>query len=76
MFPPSAYRSQDKQNGEGVIGPRDNVFPGPAVALDGPGGASACSRNIIHDITKSTGQISNKFTAVMRFLAETNDLNF
>ena len=20
----------------GVIGPRDNVFPGPAVALDGP----------------------------------------
>ena len=24
------------QNGVGVIGPRDNVFPGPAVALDGP----------------------------------------
>jgi len=22
----------------GVIGPRDNVFPGPAVALDGPDG--------------------------------------
>ena len=22
--------------GVGVIGPRDNVFPGPAVALDGP----------------------------------------
>jgi len=23
--------------GGGVIGPRNNVFPGPAVALDGPG---------------------------------------
>ena len=23
--------------GGGVIGPRDNDFPGPAVALDGPG---------------------------------------
>jgi len=33
---PSASRSQDIQNG-GVIGPCDNVFPGPAVALDGPG---------------------------------------
>ena len=22
--------------GEGAIGPRDNVFPGPTVALDGP----------------------------------------
>ena len=32
-------RSQDIQNGGGgVIGPRDNVFPGLAVALDGPGG--------------------------------------
>jgi len=26
--------------GEGVIGPRNNVFPGPAVALDGPVGGS------------------------------------
>ena len=34
----AASRSQDIQNGEGGdIGPRDNVFPGPAVALDGPG---------------------------------------
>ena len=34
---PSASRSQDIQNWEGVIGPRD-VFPGPVVALDGPDG--------------------------------------
>jgi len=34
-FLPLDVRSQDIQNG-GVIGPRDNVFPGPAVALDGP----------------------------------------
>jgi len=34
---PSMSRSQDMQNGgRGVIGPRDNVFPGPTVALDGP----------------------------------------
>jgi len=32
---PSASRSQDIQNG-GVIVPRDNVFSGPAAALDGP----------------------------------------
>ena len=34
----SASRSQDIQNG-GVIRPRDNVFPGPAVALGGSMGA-------------------------------------
>jgi len=32
----SASRSEDIQNRGGVIGPHDNVFPGPAVALDGP----------------------------------------
>jgi len=42
---PSASRSQDIQNGGGgVIGPRDSVFPGPAVALDGPASVSAFSR--------------------------------
>ena len=40
-----ASRSQDIQNGGGVIGPRDNVFPGPAVALDGPG--SVCTKHYL-----------------------------
>jgi len=34
-----------------VIGPRDNVFPGPAVALDGPGlGCRTCDREIASSI--------------------------
>jgi len=40
-FPPSRrLRRLDLKTyrmGGGVIGPRDNAFPGPAVALDGPG---------------------------------------
>jgi len=39
-FLPLDARSQDIQNGGGVIGPRDNVFPGPAVALDRPESAN------------------------------------
>jgi len=40
MFPPSRrlwfLDLKTYRMGAGVIGPRDNVFPGPAVALDGP----------------------------------------
>ena len=35
MFPLSR-RVSIANDGGGVIGPRDNVFPGPTVALDGP----------------------------------------
>ena len=39
--------SRHTEWGGGVIGPRDNVFPGPAVALDGPGVSGLASQEVM-----------------------------
>ena len=52
LFLPSASRSRRIWN-EFVIGPRDNGFPGPAVALDGPVSATK-----MHPETLVSGDIS------------------
>ena len=38
FLPPDAFGVSISRHTEWGIWPRDNVFPGPAVALDGPGG--------------------------------------
>ena len=51
-----------------VIGPRDNVFPGPAVALDGPGFDAFLVFCLIRSLDLS--QVVNALEACMFFVLD------